>query len=47
MNRVENASYDENGWQLTVDRMVMLGATISDEQTPLVVDYLAQAYPKE
>ena len=47
MNRLENASYDEKGWQYTVDRMVLLGAQISDEQTPMVVEYLAQAYPEK
>jgi mono/diheme cytochrome c family protein len=47
LNRVENAAYDKEGWQLTVDRMVLSGAQLTDEQVPLVVDYLAQAYPKE
>ncbi len=47
MNRVENAAYDEKGWQLTVDRMVLLGAEIPNDQAPVVVDYLAQAFPKE
>ena len=38
---------DEKGWQLTVDRMVLLGAEIPDDQTLMVVNYLAQAFPKE
>jgi mono/diheme cytochrome c family protein len=47
LNRVKNASYDKEGWQKTVDRMVLSGAQLSDEQVTQVVDYLAQAYPKE
>ena len=47
LNRVTNASYDKEGWQLTVDRMVLVGAQLSDEQVAMVVDYLAEAYPKE
>ena len=47
MNRVTNAAYDEKGWQLTVDRMVLAGTQLSDEQVALVVDYLTETYPKE
>ena len=47
LNRVSNATFDKEGWQLTVDRMVLSGAQLSDEQVAMVVDYLAQTYPKE
>jgi mono/diheme cytochrome c family protein len=47
LSRVSNAAYDQEGWQLTVDRMVLSGAQLSDEQVALVVEYLAEAYPKE
>ena len=47
INRVENARFNQEGWQMTVDRMVLSGAQLTDEQTELVVDYLALTYPKE
>lgn len=47
LNRVENASYDREGWQLTVKRMVDFGAQLSEEQAGLTVDFLAANYPKE
>jgi hypothetical protein len=47
MNRVENAAFDRKGWQLTVDRMVLAGAQLNEDQIGLAVDYLAQTYPKK
>jgi len=47
LNRIENASFDRQGWELTVDRMVLNGAQLSEEQVGLAVEYLAQSYPKE
>ena len=47
INRVTNAKFDETGWKLTVDRMVISGAQLSEEQKTLVIDYLAQTFPKE
>lgn len=47
LNRVTNAAFDHEGWQLTVDRMVLSGAQLTDEQVAQAVDYLAQTYPKE
>ena len=47
IGRVTNAKYDREGWQMAVDRMVLSGAQLTDEQTELVVDYLALTYPKE
>jgi len=47
LNRITNAAFDRQGWQLIVDRMVFTGAQLSEEQRELVVDYLASSYPKE
>jgi mono/diheme cytochrome c family protein len=47
IGRVNNAKYDREGWQRTVDRMKLSGAQLTDEQTELVVDYLALTFPKE
>ncbi len=47
IGRVQNAKYDRDGWQMTIDRMVLTGAQLTDEQKELVVDYLALTYPKE
>ena len=43
---IENAKYDQAGWQVTVDRMVKSGATLNDEQKVEVVDFLAKTYGK-
>jgi mono/diheme cytochrome c family protein len=47
LNRVTGYKADEKMWALTVDRMVLLGAALSEPQRDLVVDYLATNYPKE
>lgn len=47
IKRVSTAAYDQDGWQFTVDRMVVSGAQLSPEQVPMVVDYLAATYPKK
>lgn len=47
LNRIHNAAFDQEGWQLVVDRMVLNGAQLSSDQVSVVVDYLADAYPKE
>lgn len=39
--QVENAKYSRAIWETTVDRMVLAGMSISDEDKALVVDYLA------
>ncbi len=39
--QVDNAKYSREMWQSTVDRMVMAGMQITDEQNQLIVDYLA------
>jgi hypothetical protein len=45
LNQLENSSFNQRGWQLVVERMQMLGVQLTDEQTVVVVDYLAQSYP--
>jgi len=47
LNRIEEVRFDQQGWQLVVDNMVLYGAQLSGEQAMLAVDYLAQTYPKE
>lgn len=39
--QVENATYSRGIWETTVDRMVLAGMTISDEDKALIIDYLA------
>lgn len=47
ISRVKNYQSDPEGWAMTVDRMMMLGAELSDEQYEQLVDYLALTYPEE
>ena len=47
LSRVTNYKNDVDGWTLTVDRMVLLGATLSDAQREQTIDYLASTYLKE
>jgi len=44
---VDNSKFSQQGWQIVVDRMIMAGAQLDDEQSRLVIDYLAIAYPQE
>lgn len=46
LNMVEASKKDENGWQTTVDRMILAGAQLNEEQSKLVVDYLTMTYGK-
>ena len=32
-------------WELTVDRMILRGATLDDQERTLVIDYLSKQYP--
>jgi hypothetical protein len=43
LDRVKNKVGDKDAWTTTVTRMKEKGAGLSDEQVPLVVDYLARA----
>ena len=45
MTQLENSAFNERGWQLVVERMEMLGVQLTDDQSVLIVDYLAQTYP--
>jgi len=47
LGRVNEYKGDHDGWGLTVDRMVLLGVKLTDEQREQTVDYLAVTYPKE
>jgi hypothetical protein len=44
---VESSKKDRSGWTSTVDRMIMAGAMLDDEQKVHVVDYLAINFAKE
>jgi hypothetical protein len=46
LGRVERAKKTEEEWKATVERMVGKGAQLSQEEQALVVQYLAEAYPK-
>ena len=43
LDRVRNKTADEDEWTTTVTRMVENGAALSDEQVPLVVEFLSRA----
>ena len=42
LDRVNNKEADAAGWRTTVTRMVGKGAGVTDEQVPLLVDYLVK-----
>jgi mono/diheme cytochrome c family protein len=46
LNMVEASKKDLDGWQATVDRMILVGAQLNDEQKVQVVDYLVINYGK-
>lgn len=41
LERVQNASYDREGWEEIVDRMIGYGCPINDDERQLAIDYLA------
>jgi len=43
LDRVKNKAGDRDAWTATVTRMKEKGAAVTDEQVPLVVDYLTRA----
>ncbi len=45
LDQFANFTFNERGWRLVVDRMVLLGAQLNDEQVELAVEYLVQTYP--
>ena len=47
LSKVEGVRFNERGWQLVVDNMILYGAQLSEEQAMLAADYLSQSFPKE
>src|SRR5262245_40835881 len=43
LDRVKNKVADKDGWTATVTRMKEKGAGLTEQQVPLVVEYLARA----
>jgi hypothetical protein len=43
---VERAKKTEEEWKATVERMVGKGAQLSQAEQELVIQYLAEVYPK-
>ena len=43
LDRVKNKTADKDGWTTTVARMKEKGAALTDEQVPVVVDFLSSA----
>ena len=41
LTRVEEADYDQAGWEASVDRMIQNGANLTPEERDVVVEYLA------
>lgn len=41
---VEIAAYDKQGWTETVDRMILKGASMTDSDKTLAIEYLAATY---
>lgn len=46
LDRVEGASKTKEEWQANVERMVSKGADLDAEEQAIVVEYLAETYPK-
>src|SRR5215831_6386689 len=43
LDRVKNKTADKDGWNTTVTRMKGLGANLTDEQVPMIVEFLTRA----
>ncbi|RMG61195.1 MAG: hypothetical protein D6713_00875 [Deltaproteobacteria bacterium] len=41
LDRVNKAKKDRAGWESTVDRMIKMGAQVTEEQKQVIVDYLS------
>jgi cytochrome c5 len=46
LGQVERAKKTEEEWKATVERMVAKGAQLSQAEQELVIQYLAETYPK-
>lgn len=44
---IENARNNQSGWEGTVDRMIINGAKINENQRAQIIDYLAISFPKD
>jgi competence protein ComEA len=47
IERAVSLKQDRAAWQATMDKMVALGATISDKEYAVILDYLTKSYPPE
>jgi cytochrome c2 len=47
INNITNAKYTREVWIKTVDRMVLSGASFTDQQKADIIDYLAATYKPE
>src|SRR5450755_4569975 len=43
LDRVKNKTADKDGWTATVTRMKAAGANLTDEQVPVVTEFLTRA----
>jgi mono/diheme cytochrome c family protein len=46
LNMTEASKKDKLGWEATVERMVLAGAQLNEDQAKQVIDYLAVTYTK-
>jgi len=46
LGRVERARKTEAGWKANVERMVKMGAQLSQKEQTAVIQYLAETYPQ-
>ena len=46
LGRVERAKMGEEEWKATVERMVSKGTQLNEAEQEVVIQYLAEAYPK-
>jgi hypothetical protein len=46
LRRVERAKKTEEEWKATVERMVVKGAKLSQVEQEVVIQYLAETYPR-
>lgn len=45
LDLITQDSKSAEGWQLTVNRMVMRGAKLDDGERQVLIDYLTETYP--
>lgn len=42
LNRIANASKDRQDWEGTVKRMIIIGASVSEAEKEILIDFLAR-----